>query len=305
MKPIVFVLLSSYNGEKYIRQQIESILAQEGCEIRLIVRDDGSTDDTLKILAEYKNEGKLEYYQGSNLGPAKSFLTLMINAGEAEYYAFSDQDDIWENDKIIEGIRKLPKTQNPALYCSNLRMVDNQGNVLAPLFLPEKIATDFYSLVLQSGYLFGCTMIFNRPMQQFVASRGLPQYLVMHDVWLGIIAAMYGNLVYDANTYINYRRHEGNFTGNKSGKNKGIREKLAEATSENKFSFSKQLFSFLEYVSENQRKLLSQHKIVHIISTYKVNWINKIKLLLLLLFKIKYPFKRKIFFCIQVLYNQY
>ena len=97
--------MSTYNGQKYIRQQIDSILQQTNVEVNLLVRDDGSKDDTIKILDEYKQEGKLTYYTGPNLGPQLSFLNLLNNCPKADYYAFADQDDYWEKDKLSTAVK--------------------------------------------------------------------------------------------------------------------------------------------------------------------------------------------------------
>ena len=83
----VIVLLSTYNGERFLREQIDSILNQEGIDVNLIVRDDGSKDSTLDILEEYKKEGKLKYYTGENKRTAQSFMDLIYTAPEAEFYA--------------------------------------------------------------------------------------------------------------------------------------------------------------------------------------------------------------------------
>ena len=127
----IAVLMSSYNGEKYILKQIESILAQVGCEVHLFVRDDGSCDSTTEILKKYADEGKLEWYQGDNLKPAKSFLKLLYESGEYDYYAFADQDDIWDNDKLSYGIQYLEKYQDkPAIYFSKARYIDSEDNLI-------------------------------------------------------------------------------------------------------------------------------------------------------------------------------
>ena len=91
----VNVLLSAYNGEKYIREQIESILEQSYKNIEIYVRDDGSKDGTLTILKEYEERGLIHLEAGKNVGFVKSFEWLIANGGEADYYAFSDQDDFW------------------------------------------------------------------------------------------------------------------------------------------------------------------------------------------------------------------
>ena len=93
----VIVLLSTYNGERYLRQQIDSLLNQKNVSLRILARDDGSNDATMSILKEYADKHDIfSYYQGENCGPAKSFLDLISKAEKADYYALCDQDDIWE-----------------------------------------------------------------------------------------------------------------------------------------------------------------------------------------------------------------
>lgn len=96
----VQVVMSTYNGEKYLKEQIDSILSQEGVDVRLYIRDDGSSDRTTDILASYQEHKNVKIEKGNNLGFAKSFLTALDECDEADYYAFSDQDDVWEKDKL-------------------------------------------------------------------------------------------------------------------------------------------------------------------------------------------------------------
>ena len=94
------VLMSTYNGEKYLKEQIESILNQEKVEVNILIRDDGSCDKTLKIIKELSKNPKISYYEGKNIGPAKSFMDLVNKSGDKfNYYAFADQDDIWMPNK--------------------------------------------------------------------------------------------------------------------------------------------------------------------------------------------------------------
>ena len=117
--------MSTYNGEKYLREQIDSILGQRGVEVTLLVRDDGSSDATLSILDEYKSSGLLDYYCGSNLGPARSFMHLLQNAPASDFYAFSDQDDKWMDDKLLAAITSMEGHESePALYFSQTQLVD-------------------------------------------------------------------------------------------------------------------------------------------------------------------------------------
>ena len=122
MAEIITVLMSTYNGEKYLREQIESILNQKNVRVQILVRDDGSTDHTHIILDEYQKNGKLNWYTGMNLKSSKSFMNLVTKAPETEYYAFCDQDDVWNNDKLYRAVNKLKSMGNmniPRLYSCN------------------------------------------------------------------------------------------------------------------------------------------------------------------------------------------
>ena len=122
MNKSVTILLSTYNGEKYIEEQLESIFAQtywQNCN--LFVRDDGSKDGTVAILKKYEKEGKLRLECGENIGFVRSFFWLINNAPESDFYSFADQDDIWNADKIERGVKKLLEADNskPQLYFSD------------------------------------------------------------------------------------------------------------------------------------------------------------------------------------------
>lgn len=128
MSEKIVVLLSSYNGEKYISKQIESILNQLiDCDLTLIIRDDGSTDSTKKIINEYliKNDNVI-FYEGSNVGYIKSFFSLIMNSGDFDFYALSDQDDIWQSNKLqnaVNQIRKKRQKNDIILFGSTSNLV--------------------------------------------------------------------------------------------------------------------------------------------------------------------------------------
>ena len=104
-KNTVTVFMSTYNGEKYLEQQIESILHQEHVKVKLFIRDDGSKDNTIKILRKYSKLSNIHVIYGDNIGYAKSFLKIIENNEYTSYYSFSDQDDIWLPNKLHEAIR--------------------------------------------------------------------------------------------------------------------------------------------------------------------------------------------------------
>ena len=215
----IAVLMSTYNGEKYIREQIDSILAQEGCSITLLVRDDGSTDSTVSILETYKAEGKLDWYTGRNLGPAKSFLDLLMHSGTADYYAFSDQDDIWDPDKLAIAADCLQDIPGPAFYCSNSRLVDGNGEYLGRLCdkraVPEvRHLKSLLTSLCGVGGVVGCTMVMNHPLVQTVRNCGVPSNVIMHDVLMRQIChCIGGTILFDGRPHMGYRQHGANVIG--------------------------------------------------------------------------------------------
>jgi glycosyltransferase involved in cell wall biosynthesis len=209
----VIILMSTYNGEKYIREQIESILTQTYKNIELFVRDDGSKDSTTKILEEYARAGKLTWFQGENLKPARSFLELVKKAPEAEYYAFADQDDVWDSDKIEVAVNMLSNVPNekPALYCSATRLVDENLNVITPIAHCKNFKLTFGEALVQA-ISPGCTFVFNRKSKEYL-DMFKSEYISMHDALLMLIATAFGNVIFDKQPHISYRQHSNNVIG--------------------------------------------------------------------------------------------
>ena len=207
----VTVLMSTYNGEKYLREQIDSILGQRGVEVSLIVRDDGSSDATLTILDEYKKSGLLDYYCGGNLGPARSFMHLLQNAPANDFYAFSDQDDKWMDDKLIAAITRMEGHESePALYFSQTQLVDAQLNPIPSVIITPKL-TFGESLIYK--FIGGCTMVMNHRLREAVGNF-MPEIMPMHDIWIYSIALGIDAFVhFDSTPHILYRQHGSNTVG--------------------------------------------------------------------------------------------
>lgn len=125
----IAVLMSTFNGEKYLDAQLQSIFNQKDVDVSVYVRDDGSSDSTLSILSRWSQSSPLSYYQGDqNVEPQRSFLELIQNAPNCQYYAFSDQDDIWMDDKLITAVQKLQQSTREALFMSTYDVVDKSLN---------------------------------------------------------------------------------------------------------------------------------------------------------------------------------
>lgn len=207
----VQVLLSTYNGEKYLQEQIESILKQEDVEISLLIRDDGSCDKTIEIIENLKRKNSnISYYPGDNLGPARSFMDLINKSGNFDYYAFSDQDDVWKPKKLISAINKLKQSNKPSLYMSSLEIVDENLNFIET----KQVDGNFcFEGEMIKNFATGCTQVFNKTLMKIIKSY-TPNYIIMHDSWITRVCyAIGGNVIIDNNSNILYRQHQGNVLG--------------------------------------------------------------------------------------------
>lgn len=220
----VCVLLSTYNGEHFLKEQLESLFCQKEVNVDIFIRDDGSKDRTSNLLDDYKKCGVLTWYTGENLGPAKSFLDLVKNAPDSEYYAFCDQDDVWLPSKLSVALTYLDDT-GPSLYLSNYQMVDAALNkVDTPLNRPQIS----FPLSLISNCATGCTMVFNKKLLEVLRSY-IPDKLMMHDSWtLKTCLAVGGNVYFDENSYILYRQHSANVVGGKGNLLKKWKRRIRE-----------------------------------------------------------------------------
>ena len=218
-KPKVAVLMSSYNGEKFIKEQIDSILAQEDVDVTLYIRDDGSTDQTVEIAKSYIGSKKVKLMaNGKNLRCGLSFMALLFKVVRTEpaydYYAFADQDDIWLEKKIISAVEMIRGSEQPALYCSNLMLYRNGKK--DGLRFPEKPELGVWDHVI-SNAICGCTMVMDARLAKIVAETPLPGTDFLnaryHDSWVYLVACVEGKVYYDPRSFILYRQHENNVIG--------------------------------------------------------------------------------------------
>lgn len=243
----IAILMSSYNGERYIRQQIDSILNQRGAfELELWVRDDGSTDSTRDILEDYAAQGLLRWYTGDNLKPAHSFLDLLKHCSGYDFYAFADQDDVWKPEKIAAGLAALKEVTGPALYFANAELVDQDLNSLGRNVYRKSPALDFYTLSCAGG-LLGCTMVFNRQLAQLVQDAPMPGRIVMHDYYLAVVCKLFdGTIIYDPTAYMGYRQHGKNVVGVSRSKTAALRNRIRSVTKKAAVTIAEQTQSVLD-----------------------------------------------------------
>lgn len=205
----VNVLLSAYNGECYIRQQLDSILEQTYPDVEIYVRDDGSKDETLVILREYEAKGLIHLEAGENVGFVKSFQWLIANGGEADYYAFSDQDDVWFKDKLSMAVERLEEspTDIPVLYFSNYDYYDGDLNFIGHRSGKQPNISFLNSLV--DCVPLGFNSVFNRTARDMVTA-DMPKRSTGHDWWMYMVCAGMGQVIYDEHPTVKYRRHSNN-----------------------------------------------------------------------------------------------
>lgn len=219
----VAILLCAYNGERFIEQQLDSIAAQTHQNWKVWVSDDGSTDRTPDILAAYGDRWgseRLQVVPGPGRGFAANFLSIAcLPEIRADYFAYCDQDDIWEKDKIARAVERLESVPpgTPGLYCSRTTLVNEAGQVigLSPLF---RQAPDFRNALVQNvgG---GNTMVFNQVARQIVMAAGADLQVVAHDWWTYVAVSAAGGVVfYDPTPSLLYRQHGQNLIGSNSGK---------------------------------------------------------------------------------------
>lgn len=208
----VQILMSTYNGEEYIREQIDSVLGQTYPNVDILIRDDGSSDDTFVILKEYEERhSNISVYQGANLGVNKSFFELLKKSDRsAAYIGFCDQDDYWLPVKVERAAEHLARQEGPSLYCGAKTLVDQNGSVLKNQQNPHA-KPGFGNAVIES-ICSGCTLLMNRELADIIIDR-LPEDVIHHDWWCYMAATYLGNMYYDENSYIYYRQHQGNEVG--------------------------------------------------------------------------------------------
>lgn len=210
----VQILMSVYNGEKYLSEQLDSLAAQTECDISLLIRDDASTDGSAGIIRQYQEKYPwIVYYKGENKGACGSFLDLSAHADmDADYYAFCDQDDVWEPDKLkcaIEMLEQQPVRE--CLYCSPVKLVDAGLVPISDISQYPALKASFGNAVVEN-ICTGCTAVFSRELLLLIREK-LPQHAYMHDWWLYLVAACFGVVCYDTDSHILYRQHGNNTLG--------------------------------------------------------------------------------------------
>ncbi|MGY4531944.1 glycosyltransferase involved in cell wall biosynthesis [Pseudomonas sp. TE3786] len=217
----VAILLCTYDGLLYLTDQMESFVQQTHTNWEVWASDDGSKDGTLTALHAYKQQwtaGRLSVHRGPANGFAANFLSLTCKPGiEADYFAYSDQDDIWEADKLARAVAWLETVPAdvPALYCSRTRLVDADNNEIG--ISPQFHKPPSFANALMQNIGGGNTMVFNNATRQLLLEVGENNTIVTHDWWVYmVVTGCGGQVFYDSKPSLRYRQHGYNVVGSSS-----------------------------------------------------------------------------------------
>ena len=230
----VNILLATYNGEKFLKELLESLLLQEYRSIIVTARDDGSTDDTYQILRKYSRLfSQFRLMRGKRRGVIGNFFELLWNADNGcDMYAFCDQDDVWLPDKISRAVSLISRIDSsvPVMYCSRLEYIGSDSKHLGYSEVPRKL--DFKNALVEN-VVTGATIVINKKGRELLCRRR-PRQVLMHDWWCYLVIAGFGKIVYDKYPSLRYRIHEGNLVGEPIGIKKRLRRILARYLDPNK-----------------------------------------------------------------------
>ena len=221
----VDVLIATYNGEKYIARQLESVLEQSYTKFKIYICDDCSTDGTVKIISDYaaKYSDKISYIVNSkNSGSPRATFFKLINRSTADYIFTADQDDIWLKDKIkitLEAFNKEAFNKEvPILVHTDLTVIDEHENIINQSMIKAQgidvTKTDLNYLLVQN-VVTGCSMAFNKALLNILKE---PSSLNVHDWWIATLASIYGEIRFIDKPTLLYRQHDNNVCGSKDMK---------------------------------------------------------------------------------------
>ncbi len=219
------ILLATYNGEKYLKEQLDSILRQTTTNWHLYIHDDNSTDDTVHIIKEFisRYPEKMTHFDDEiSFGSALANFGYLMEKVSSEHLMFCDQDDVWKRDKIEITLEQMKEAERlyhdkPILVHTDLEVVDEKLNSIDNSLMhyqnlnPAK--KSFSNLVIQNN-ITGCTVMINRALADMALP--IPREAVMHDWWIALVASAFGEIVFVPASTICYRQHSANDTGAKA-----------------------------------------------------------------------------------------
>ena len=256
----VAVIMSTYNGEKFIKEQLDSILAQTYKNIEIVVRDDGSKDGTVAIVKEYMQKySNIVLHEGENLGFIKSFFELLTLA-EADYYSYADQDDVWMENKIelaVNSLNALDDTK-PNLAFGNSDYYDENMKFIGPGPKNKKVS---FVKALFSCCGQGMTMTVNKKTRDMIIEN-TPKTCFFHDWWTYLVCMGLGNVAYDNVTTVKYRRRKENATSEGQGYFRLLAWRIEHLLVDDGMKdIKQQMLNFKEYyyyqLSDDKKKVLN------------------------------------------------
>lgn len=308
----VDILMATYNGEKYIRQQIDSILNQTYSNFDLIIYDDCSKDNTRAIIEEYvKKDKRVKIIFGKkNIGSTKAFEKL-YNISDAEYFMFCDQDDVWLQNKVEKSLNKICKTKKLLVF-TDLKVVNKKLDIISESFfsLMKMDCNRVYNWkkAILGNVAPGCTMIINKEIKKYI--KIIPQGYILHDWWIVIISSFMNSIEVINEPLILYRQHENNQVGTKnSNKNNNIFKRFIT----NKIQYVNNLNSILYFLRVNEiehmfvKQVEFMKKYIRVIEDastgkgYTNNFFNKYRFILENIFYIEDSTKNRVFLLIILL----
>ncbi|KQB44192.1 Glycosyl transferase [Flavobacterium daejeonense] len=209
---MISVCIATYNGEKYIKEQLDSILCQLGSEDEIIVSDDGSTDSTLTIIESYKDD-RISLYKNTFKNVVLNF-EFVINKAKGDYIFLSDQDDVWHQDKVKFYLEEFIKRPNAHLISSDLQIIDKDGKFIGKDFYQKGFKSNFVENIASNNFI-GCAMAFRNKALSYILP--FPRNIAMHDWWIGECCTIYGEVAFIDKKLIFYRRHGNNVTKDGGG----------------------------------------------------------------------------------------
>ena len=210
----ISICMPAYNGSRYIESQILSIIKScnlWGDDWELLICDDSSNDHTLEILTRFSDPRIKVFFNAKNLGVVQT-VNRLLHSAAGNIIILSDQDDIWLENRVSDTAKVFRENRCSALLCGNL-LINSKSELLSMQYPPKifgKTRTDLLSNLIRNQYL-GCCMALDRCILMKVLP--IPQYATMHDVWIGIVAALSAGVFYYNKPLVYYRRHSSNFTG--------------------------------------------------------------------------------------------
>ncbi len=206
--PSISVVMTTYNGEKYLTEQLKSVLAELAPDDELIIIDDGSSDGTPELLEGLKLPFVRVVRNVDNVGVLAAFECALMLSSKAIIF-LCDQDDIWLPGKRLALTSAFQNNSRVLVAISDAQLIDASGAVFAPSFMATRkgFRGDFIHTLIRNRYL-GCAMALRREL--LVAALPIPRSVPMHDMWLGILGSIFGEVHYISTPLIQYRRHGGN-----------------------------------------------------------------------------------------------